>query len=99
MMTTKKLDLNFYQIMEKKFKDSCKYHDIYTISNSVRSSPNNFWNYGYNIWDSCSISCNHFLAQTFKLINDYSRESAVKVMFSSFIYLPIVQISYVLDKI
>ena len=39
------------------------------------------------------------LAQTFKLINDYSRESAVKVMFSSFIYLPIVQISYVLDKI
>ena len=40
-----------------------------------------------------------FLAQTFKLINDYSRESAVKVMFSSFIKLPIVQISYVLDKI
>ena len=40
-----------------------------------------------------------FLAQTFKLINDYSRESAVKVMFSAFIYLPIVQISYVLDKI
>mgnify|MGYP001264397998 FL=1 len=40
-----------------------------------------------------------FLAQTFKLMNDYSRESAVKVMFSSFIYLPIVQISYVLDKI
>jgi len=40
-----------------------------------------------------------FLAQTFKLINDYSRESAVKVMFSSFIYLPIVQISYVLHKI
>ena len=40
-----------------------------------------------------------FLAQTFKLINDYSRESAVKVMFISFIYLPIVQISYVLDKI
>ena len=40
-----------------------------------------------------------FLAQTFKLINDYSRESALKVMFSSFIYLPIVQISYVLDKI
>ena len=40
-----------------------------------------------------------FLAQTFKLINDYSRYSALKVMFSSFIYLPIVQISYVLDKI
>lgn len=40
-----------------------------------------------------------FLAQTFKLINDYSRDSALKVMFSSFIYLPIVQISYVLDKI
>ena len=40
-----------------------------------------------------------FLIQTFKLIKDYSRESALKIMFGSFIYLPIVQISYILDKI
>jgi len=40
-----------------------------------------------------------FLIQTFKLIKDYSRKSALKIMFGSFIYLPIVQISYVLDKI
>ena len=40
-----------------------------------------------------------FLIQTFKLIKDYSRKSALKIMFGSFIYLPIVQISYILDKI
>ena len=40
-----------------------------------------------------------FLAQTFKLFKDYSRSSALKIMFGSFIYLPIVQISYILDKI
>ena len=40
-----------------------------------------------------------FLIQTFKLIKDYSRESALKIMFGSFIYLPIVQIIYILDKI
>lgn len=39
-----------------------------------------------------------FLAQTFKLFKDYSRSSALKIMFGSFIYLPIVQISYILDK-
>ena len=40
-----------------------------------------------------------FLAQTFKLFKDYSRSSALKIMFGSFIYLPIVQISFFLDKI
>ena len=40
-----------------------------------------------------------FLAQTFKLFKDYSRSSALKIMFGSFIYLPIVQISFILDKI
>jgi len=40
-----------------------------------------------------------FLAQTFSLMKDNSRKSALKIMFGSFIYLPIVQISYLLDKI
>jgi len=40
-----------------------------------------------------------FLAQTFSLMKDYSRKSALKIMFGSFIYLPIVQIAYLLDKI
>ena len=40
-----------------------------------------------------------FLAQTFKLFKDYSRSSALKIMFGSFIYLPIVQISFILDKL
>lgn len=40
-----------------------------------------------------------FLSQTFLLMKDYSRKSALKIMFSSFIYLPIVQIAYLVDKL
>lgn len=40
-----------------------------------------------------------FLAQTFSLMRDCSRKSALKIMFGSFLYLPIVQIAYLLDKI
>lgn len=40
-----------------------------------------------------------FLAQTFSLMRDNSRKSALKIMFGSFIYLPIVQIAYLIDKI
>ena len=40
-----------------------------------------------------------FLIQTIHLIKDFSKKSALRIMFSSFLYLPIVQISYVLDKI
>ena len=40
-----------------------------------------------------------FLAQTFQLMKDNSRKSALKIMFGSFIYLPIVQIAYLMDKI
>ncbi|MEX0881925.1 MAG: heme o synthase, partial [Cyclobacteriaceae bacterium] len=40
-----------------------------------------------------------FLAQTFSLMKDCSRKSALKIMFGSFLYLPIVQIAYMLDKI
>lgn len=39
-----------------------------------------------------------FLAQTFSLMRDCSRKSALKIMFGSFLYLPIVQIAYLLDK-
>lgn len=40
-----------------------------------------------------------FLAQTFSLMRDCSKKSALKIMFGSFLYLPIVQIAYLLDKI
>ena len=40
-----------------------------------------------------------FLAQTFQLMKDNSHKSALRIMFGSFIYLPIVQISYLLDKL
>jgi heme o synthase len=40
-----------------------------------------------------------FLAQTFYLMKDGSKKSAMKIMFGSFLYLPIVQIAMLLDKI
>jgi heme o synthase len=40
-----------------------------------------------------------FLSQTFQLMKDNSHKSAVRIMFGSFIYLPIVQIAYLIDKI
>jgi len=40
-----------------------------------------------------------FFAQTFSLLKTGSRQSALRIMFSSFLYLPIVQIAYLLDKI
>lgn len=40
-----------------------------------------------------------FLAQTFTLMKTGSRQSALRIMFGSFLYLPIVQIAYLLDKI
>jgi heme o synthase len=40
-----------------------------------------------------------FLSQTFSLMKDGSRKSALKIMFGSFLYLPIVQVAYLLDKI
>jgi protoheme IX farnesyltransferase len=39
-----------------------------------------------------------FLAQTFSLMKTGSRQSALRIMFGSFLYLPIVQIAYLLDK-
>ncbi|MCG8309385.1 MAG: heme o synthase [Cytophagales bacterium] len=40
-----------------------------------------------------------FLSQTFSLMRDNSRKSALKIMYGSFLYLPIVQIAYLVDKI
>lgn len=40
-----------------------------------------------------------FVAQTFKLIRDNSRSSALKIMYGSFLYLPVVQIAYLIDKV
>lgn len=40
-----------------------------------------------------------FLSQTFRLMVDSSRKSALRIMFGSFFYLPIVQIAYLLDKV
>jgi len=40
-----------------------------------------------------------FLAQTFSLLKTGSRQSALRIMFGSFLYLPIVQIAYLWDKI
>lgn len=40
-----------------------------------------------------------FLSQTFLLMRDCSKKSALKIMFTSFFYLPIVQIAYLLDKL
>jgi len=39
-----------------------------------------------------------FLAQTFYLIRKVDRKAALQLMFGSFIYLPVVQIAYLLDK-
>ncbi|WKN44388.1 heme o synthase [Tunicatimonas pelagia] len=40
-----------------------------------------------------------FLGQTFRLMMDGSRKVALQIMFGSFIYLPVVQIAYLLDKV
>lgn len=40
-----------------------------------------------------------FLSQTFRLMVDSSRQAALRIMFGSFIYLPVVQIAYLLDKV
>ncbi len=40
-----------------------------------------------------------FLSQTFLLMKDNSRKSALKIMFGSIIYLPIIQIAFLIDKI
>ena len=40
-----------------------------------------------------------FLMQTFYLMKECSKKAALQIMFGSFFYLPIVQISLIIDKI
>lgn len=40
-----------------------------------------------------------FLAQSFSLMRSGDRKAALKIMFGSFIYLPVVQIAFLLDKV
>ncbi len=40
-----------------------------------------------------------FAAQSFALMKDQTPRSALRIMFGSFLYLPIVQIAYLLDKV
>ena len=40
-----------------------------------------------------------FLMQTFKHMRESTRKSALSIMYGSFIYLPIVQIAYLIDKL
>lgn len=40
-----------------------------------------------------------FFSQTFSLMKTGSRKSAMRIMFGSFLYLPVVQIAFLLDKI
>lgn len=40
-----------------------------------------------------------FLTQTFSLMKTVSRQSAMRIMFGSFLYLPVVQIAFLLDKV
>ena len=40
-----------------------------------------------------------FLVQTFQLMRSGSQKAALKIMFASFLYLPIIQISYWIDKL
>lgn len=40
-----------------------------------------------------------FFSQTFSLMKTGSHQSALRIMFGSFLYLPIVQIAYLLDKV
>ena len=60
--------------------------------------PSDFGLTGLNSGIVATICGVLFLAQTFSLMRDCSRKSALKIMFGSFLYLPIVQIAYLLDK-
>lgn len=40
-----------------------------------------------------------FLAQSFTLLRDQSRKAALRIMFGSFIYLPIIQLAFIFDKL
>ena len=61
--------------------------------------PATFGITGFNSAIAVTICGVLFLAQTFSLMRSGDRKSALKIMFGSFLYLPIVQIAYLLDKV
>ena len=61
--------------------------------------PATFGITGFNSAIAVTICGVLFLAQTFSLMRSGDRKSALKIMFASFLYLPIVQIAYLLDKV
>ncbi|MFY0625167.1 MAG: heme o synthase [Reichenbachiella sp.] len=61
--------------------------------------PSYFGLTGLNSAVVASLCACGFLAQTFNLMRDHSDKVALKIMYGSFLYLPIVQIAYLLDKI
>ncbi len=61
--------------------------------------PAKFGLTGINSAIIATVCASLFLAQTFYLMKDGSQKSAMKIMYGSFLYLPIVQIAFILDKV
>lgn len=61
--------------------------------------PAKFGMTGINSAIAATVCGVAFFAQTFSLMKTGSRQSALRIMFGSFLYLPIVQIAYLLDKV
>ena len=72
---------------------------VYTLLLPLGLLPTYFGLTGLNSGIIATFCGALFLAQTFQLMKDNSHKSALRIMFGSFIYLPIVQISYLLDKL
>lgn len=61
--------------------------------------PAKFGLTGINSAIIATVCASLFLAQTFYLMRDGTRKAAIKIMYGSFLYLPIVQIAFILDKV
>jgi len=61
--------------------------------------PAKFGLTGINSAIIATVCASLFLAQTFYLMRDGNRKAAIKIMYGSFLYLPIVQIAFILDKV
>lgn len=61
--------------------------------------PAKFGLTGINSAIIATVCASLFLAQTFYLMKDGSQKAAINIMYGSFLYLPIVQIAFILDKV